>query len=118
MYKKGAFEDAAKWLERAIGAGGKEDSVIRDHLGDAYFRLGRPKDAIEQWNLAIEHGRAESDDEEDVDALPVGADERRARAAAPKKIESVNAGRTPEVAPLAMPDSQPGSSSGNGSRRD
>ncbi|MCH7703957.1 MAG: tetratricopeptide repeat protein [Planctomycetes bacterium] len=118
MYKKGAFEDAAKWLERAIGAGGKEDSVIRDHLGDAYFRLGRPKDAIEQWNLAIEHGRAESDDEEDVDALPVGADERRARAAAPKKIESVNAGRTPEVAPLAMPDSQPGSSSGDGSRRD
>src|ERR1043165_6107853 len=47
-YKQGKFNDAAVALEKAISLpGGASPEVIR-HLGDALYRLDRPREAIER----------------------------------------------------------------------
>jgi Flp pilus assembly protein TadD len=44
----GNYEDAVKNLERAIDLK-PEDPTINDHLGDAYWRIGRTLEAKFQW---------------------------------------------------------------------
>ena len=41
-----------KHLERAVELK-PEDPVINDHLGDAYWRVGRELKATYQWNYAL-----------------------------------------------------------------
>ena len=48
VYRIGNFEDAVKNLERAIDLK-PEDPTINDHLGDAYWRVGRTLEAKFQW---------------------------------------------------------------------
>ncbi|MGZ3351693.1 MAG: tetratricopeptide repeat protein, partial [Xanthobacteraceae bacterium] len=44
----GNYDDAVKNLERAIDLK-PEDPTINDHLGDAYWRVGRTLEAKFQW---------------------------------------------------------------------
>ncbi|MGO8183243.1 hypothetical protein AB9F40_35045, partial [Rhizobium leguminosarum] len=46
------FDDAVAELERAaqIKAG---DATLNDHLGDAYWRVGRKIEAVYPWNRAL-----------------------------------------------------------------
>jgi tetratricopeptide (TPR) repeat protein len=48
----GRYDDAVAELERAaeLRAG---DPTINDHLGDAYWRVGRKLEATFQWNRAL-----------------------------------------------------------------
>ena len=48
----GQYDDAVTELERAaeLRAG---DPTINDHLGDAYWRVGRKLEATFQWNRAL-----------------------------------------------------------------
>ena len=50
-YRLGRYEDAVRELEKAVElkAG---DPVINDHLGDAYWKVGRKLEAKFQWTHA------------------------------------------------------------------
>jgi ABC-type sulfate transport system substrate-binding protein len=48
----GKYEDAVKHLERAVQLR-PQDPVINDHLGDAYWRVGRQHEARFQWHRAL-----------------------------------------------------------------
>ena len=52
MYKRGRFEPACEFLEKAIAQTINPDPVVLDHLGDACYRLGRQDDAIKRWDQA------------------------------------------------------------------
>jgi len=51
LYKSGKFKDAVIMLEKAAAAE-KGDATIFEHLGDAYWRAGRRRDARYAWNSA------------------------------------------------------------------
>jgi len=60
----GKFQDAVIQLERAVEL--KEgDPTINDHLGDAYWRVGRKLEATFQWN----HARDLKPEPEDLPAI-------------------------------------------------
>ncbi|MBB6428649.1 tetratricopeptide repeat protein [Algisphaera agarilytica] len=52
FYKKAEFERALEWLERSLKADSGNHPVIIDHLGDTYYRLDRPAEAVRMWNRA------------------------------------------------------------------
>lgn len=51
-YKKGEYAKALEILEQADGL--LEDPVIRDHMGDVYYKLNRLEDAVRYWELSLE----------------------------------------------------------------
>ncbi len=57
------FEDAVLHLERAIELRA-DDPTINDHLGDAYWKVGRKIEARFQWRRALTLGP----DEEGMEA--------------------------------------------------
>ncbi len=52
LYKQGLFEEALVFLERGHGLPGGDHPVIVDHVGDAYYRMGRVADAVRAWGSA------------------------------------------------------------------
>lgn len=62
LYKMGNFENAVKVLERASEYL-PSNAVIYDHLGDAYWQVGRKAEARFQWNHALQA----KDDLEELD---------------------------------------------------
>jgi tetratricopeptide (TPR) repeat protein len=92
LYKEGKFEDAVRLLQDATKAAPELDAVLWDHLGDAYWRLSRREDARKAWEAAAkilgERGEGKA------------GDLKRVR----QKVENVQAGRAPDVAPLAPKD--------------
>ena len=56
-YKKGDYEKARSYVEKAIEASGtKADGPLYDHLGDIYFKLNNSQKAIDNWKSAKEKG--------------------------------------------------------------
>lgn len=53
-FRRGEYEESEKYLEQAIER--LEDPIVRDHLGDVRFALGRIEDAITEWRKALEGG--------------------------------------------------------------
>ena len=51
LYRQGAFEQAVEHLERAAALTAT-DPTINDHLGDAYWQVGRRVEARFQWRRA------------------------------------------------------------------
>jgi len=56
LYRKKAYKRALDYIEEALDASGPllPDAVIRDHAGDIYYALGKKKQALKQWQLALE----------------------------------------------------------------
>ncbi len=58
-YKKGDYEKAVYYLEKAVNfiqkekPGGPGDAEVLDHLGDALQKLGQTNEAIEHWEKAL-----------------------------------------------------------------
>jgi Flp pilus assembly protein TadD len=52
LYKLGEFAGAVTHLERAVALR-PQDAVINDHLGDAYWRVGRFGEARIQWQRVL-----------------------------------------------------------------
>ena len=50
-YRLGRYPEAVTALESAVELRA-EDSVINDHLGDAYWTVGRKREALFQWTHA------------------------------------------------------------------
>ena len=67
-----------------------------DHLGDACWRLGQTREAIDHWTAAVAAVTELGDD-----AL-VGNDTRRVRNTTQGKIDAAVGGGEPAVAPLAV----------------
>ncbi len=65
-YRLGRYKDAAKTLQSAILLV-PGDPTINDHLGDAFWRVGRRLDAQFQWNHAITFG-AEAGEKAKIEA--------------------------------------------------
>jgi len=51
LFRTGQYKNAADVLEEAL-AQISDSSTILDHLGDAYWKLGRTIDAVNQWRKA------------------------------------------------------------------
>jgi tetratricopeptide (TPR) repeat protein len=92
LYKEGKFDEAVRMLQDATKAAPDLDAVLWDHLGDAYWRLSRQDDAKKAWEAAVkilgDRGEGKAGDLKRVS----------------RKVENVQAGRAPDVAPLAPKD--------------
>ncbi|MBU2091440.1 MAG: tetratricopeptide repeat protein, partial [Alphaproteobacteria bacterium] len=52
LYQQGRYDDAVRQLERAIELR-PGDPTINDHLGDAYWKVGRRVEARFQWQRVL-----------------------------------------------------------------
>ena len=57
LYKQKNYQEAKKWLEKAIEHGGEKNGVILEHLGDVLFQMGQIDNAIEYWQKAKAAGK-------------------------------------------------------------
>ena len=64
LYRTQDYSGAVRWLECAVELL-PYDPTINDHLGDAYWQVGRVLEARFQWERAKNH----SDDAEQIDAI-------------------------------------------------
>lgn len=62
LYQTGAWDEAVKWLEYSVERV-PYDVTINDHLGDAYWRVGRRVEARFQWERAYNLAKENSDKE-------------------------------------------------------
>jgi len=92
LYKRDMADQAVRWLSRAAEVG-RNDPVILDHLGDAHWRAGNREDAVGRWRAAERRlvGVGDALSEEEAAVL----------AGLRAKLEAVDAGREPRVAPVA-----------------
>ena len=66
LYKMGNYENAVKVLERASEYL-PSNAVVFEHLGDAYYQVGRKNEAKYQW----QHALHATEDKEDLDIIAV-----------------------------------------------
>jgi tetratricopeptide (TPR) repeat protein len=59
-FRLGNFKEAEENLTKAIAL--QEDPVIREHLGDLYYAMGRTREAITQWQKAVDGKAPKADD--------------------------------------------------------
>jgi len=55
-YKLGRYEDALRWLDKAINGDDKPSGTIFEHYGDILFKLNRKEEAFLWWQKAKEAG--------------------------------------------------------------
>ena len=48
----GEFSSSIEILERAVSLS-PNDATLNDHLGDAYWKVGRTREAISQWKRVL-----------------------------------------------------------------
>lgn len=56
FYKLGRYEDALKWIEKAIEKSEKPSGTLVEHLGDILYRLDRKQEAVQKWKEAKKIG--------------------------------------------------------------
>ena len=78
----GAFLDSMGWVDYQLGKLGEaegiliravertgEDATVHEHLGDVYFKLGKTKEAISQWQISVKQFQAAAEADADPDEL-------------------------------------------------
>jgi Tfp pilus assembly protein PilF len=55
-FKLGKYEEAQRYIARAIEAGGASATVF-EHMGDICFKLGQKENAERYWKQALEMDR-------------------------------------------------------------
>lgn len=94
LYKQGRFARAVAWLGKAYRHPDGKDAVIIDHYGDALWRAGQAEAAEARWREALAtFGEPATD-------RPLLADEKKLRTAIEAKLEALDAGKEPPVAPV------------------
>ncbi len=68
LYKRGDLEEAVRYLEIASQIRG-QDVTILDHLGDAYYRLGKVQEARDAWSKAEEQAARTDPPDEALETL-------------------------------------------------
>mgnify|MGYP006289496687 FL=1 len=56
LFKRGNYQNALFWIQEAIKNSGSSDPEVLEHHGDILHALGRTKDAVAAWQMAIEAG--------------------------------------------------------------
>ncbi|MCF8303233.1 MAG: tetratricopeptide repeat protein [Bacteroidales bacterium] len=56
LFKQGNYEEAKKWIYKAIKNGGDESPAVLEHYGDVHYKLGYQKTALEYWKKARDKG--------------------------------------------------------------
>lgn len=51
-FKMGNYEEAKKWIEKAVQAG-RESPAVLEHLGDVYSKLGDREKAMHYYEKAL-----------------------------------------------------------------
>ena len=55
MYQKGDYNEALKWMEKAILSAGDDSSAeMYDHYGDILLKLNQKDKAIKNWEKSLE----------------------------------------------------------------
>ena len=49
FYKLGKYEEAKKWITKAIGNGGSTNDIIMEHYGDILYKIGDKENAYQYW---------------------------------------------------------------------
>lgn len=57
LYKQKQYDEAKRWLEKALEHGGDKNGVILEHYGDVLFQLGQTDKAMEYWQKAKSTGK-------------------------------------------------------------
>ena len=84
FYRLGRFPEAVAELEKAVDEK-QPDGTVLDHLGDAYEKLGRRKQAVAAWQRA---GAAyEKEKEPEKAGESEGENEPKSEAQNPKQIQ-------------------------------
>ncbi|NVN94467.1 MAG: tetratricopeptide repeat protein [Bacteroidetes bacterium] len=52
FYKLGKYEEAKKWVSKAIDNGGSKNDIILEHYGDILYKLGDRENAFQYWSKA------------------------------------------------------------------
>jgi tetratricopeptide (TPR) repeat protein len=60
LFQQGKFEEAKKYIEKAIQSNGEEDGTLFEHLGDVYFKLNDLLNAKKYWQMAKDKGEDNS----------------------------------------------------------
>jgi tetratricopeptide (TPR) repeat protein len=63
FYRQGKLDDAESYLVRALE--GTKDPTVHDHLGDIYFKEGKTRDAVAQWQASLKEYNAGNQDDVD-----------------------------------------------------
>jgi predicted Zn-dependent protease len=96
LYKEGKFSAAGTVFDRLLD-GGKAVwpgcAISYDHAGDVYYRLGWTEKAADLWARAVALARQEK---------TAGKDLRRVLREGPAKVQAVQTGQEPAVAPLGQ----------------
>lgn len=95
MYKQGRFADAIGTLEEATRLAPELDPILWDHLGDSYWQLKRPDDAVKAWQTAARILDARGDEARPQDVKRVK-----------DKLKRLQAGGTPDISPV-VPGQEP-----------
>lgn len=61
LFESGKHQEALKWLLMAEESGGRNNSVILEHIGDAYFKLNNSEKANEYWEKAASASKEPSE---------------------------------------------------------
>lgn len=56
LFQQGKYDEALKWIIKAIENGGASNAVILEHKGDILYKTGNVKEAVEYWKKASELG--------------------------------------------------------------
>jgi tetratricopeptide (TPR) repeat protein len=54
LYQQGKVREALPWMEKALKHSPEPDPTLYDHLGDIYWKLGRPEPARDAWRKSLE----------------------------------------------------------------
>lgn len=60
LYRLGKFEEARKWIEKALKDKEESSAEVLEHYGDVLYRLGDPAGALDYWKKAKEKGQGSS----------------------------------------------------------
>ena len=56
LYKLGEYQEAEKWIKKALDNEEADSAVLLEHYGDVLFRLDRKSEALEYWQKARDAG--------------------------------------------------------------
>ncbi len=69
-FRQNRLDDAEHALTRALAKTETgQDPTVHDHLGDVYFKMGRTKDAITQWQASLKNADAAAQSDMEPDEL-------------------------------------------------
>ena len=68
-FRLNRLDQAADELRQALGAIGNDDPTVHDHLGEVYFKQGKLREAIQQWEASVAGMKSAAPSDQDPEEL-------------------------------------------------